>query len=794
VDVERGVVGRALRDKLTYEKTKYEKTKYEKAKSECKTDELLRGSGKCRHAKRVQAESQSMGRVIARPQRQHPGLWKSFWPLADELAPQHVITDEGTGGKCGPNSLSRTAREKHLYTNSGDHLRQDVCRHGSQLLTIDHTWVGGAGKPYTVRQLIEESFMQWSRDAYDGSAETWLRLMSDEKANTWVDTAFLALTADFLAVDIRYHAVIYGGKYSHSSTLTPSASVVARDTLTLALVIDWHFCAVLRSTAVAGETKLADLAWAEQPPCQLRQKPKIDTALIPTASQLAILLQYSEEEARHQDTATRDDKEFDAVMLTIIESLDSTPTEVTLAMMTLSTEEAQDEEDSCINYAMAESLAIAASLEEAAVVSRNSETSTVFRNDDMVLSMVEAHAEDESRIDSAVAQSLMMATSLEETAVVSQNTDAPTVVGGDDMILSGSDFDENDNDDMMLEDDEMAEEYSGRIDLSLGARHPDNLRSLSPQDGDDLILVANLMSDGEIHTDDDEPPLSRRTLKEHELRNWVIVERVLAQWLQNGTGQLAQSFRVHMASCAVDVHSEIGLEEALMVLHSVSHTEPRHSNGFTIAMLARRLESSFSIGTATINVDRLARELHTRTISPLRGSGNDRGSWTCTDEGGACIRWQHRVHVELTVDVERGVVGRALHDKLTYEKTKYDKKAKSEGEANTPPQKTKNKKPTITRMRATSRANETEVQRSKRVRDEAGSRADRLRGDRQRDCDRARLARVSICADRRITDDALWPPPPSPLAVTDSERLNEYYKVLHAMCNGTKSFRPHTCA
>jgi hypothetical protein len=111
-------------------------------------------------------------------------------------------------------------------------------------------------------------------------------------------------------------------------------------------------------------------------------------------------------------------------------------------------------------------------------------------------------------------------------------------------------------------------------------------------------------------TDDDEPPPPRRTLEERELRNRVVVERVLAQWLRDGTGQLAQSFRVHLTSSrAVDVHSEAGLEEALMVLHGVSHTEPRNSNGFTIATLARRLESSFSIGTAAINVDRLALEL-----------------------------------------------------------------------------------------------------------------------------------------------------------------------------------------
>ena len=176
---------------------------------------------------------------------------------------------------CGPNSLARVLAHAKLYEGSGNDVRRRVIAHAKKLVRARAVWEPaqcqdeeGYSEDGSVRDLIEDSFATWARPGRSSfvggqidpgggnrhviSAERWLRHMASPTA--WVDQAFLALAADFFAVEILYYEVSGTGATADQKhrVVKPRQSVGVRARVELAYVLKKHFCAILPSEAGAG--------------------------------------------------------------------------------------------------------------------------------------------------------------------------------------------------------------------------------------------------------------------------------------------------------------------------------------------------------------------------------------------------------------------------------------------------------------------------------------------------------------------------------------------------------------
>ena len=181
-------------------------------------------------------------------------------PLAATLAPDKMVVECGSGGTCGPNSLSHVLTCAGLHDGDGDEIRRRVVAHGKQLLHARAVWEpeDGAIEELSVRSLLEDSFASWAIPGQNTNrvggkfdwggprhvltAENWLKHMAEP--TTWIDQAFLSLAADCFAVEIAYHIVSSTGKIGRTSVIKPREAVDVLARVELAYVVDQHFCAV----------------------------------------------------------------------------------------------------------------------------------------------------------------------------------------------------------------------------------------------------------------------------------------------------------------------------------------------------------------------------------------------------------------------------------------------------------------------------------------------------------------------------------------------------------------------
>ena len=173
-------------------------------------------------------------------------------PLADAIAPYEVIVDCGGGGRCCPNSLAFSLQCLGKFSGSGDALRELVVEHATQLVETDTTFVRAArsGESLSARAYLTGSILSWPRSALKGrqpTADAWLELM--RMPTTWGDEGFLAMTADLFEAEIEYRAVSSSGTPGRGGVIRPSQDRSACCRLTLALLVQQHYAAIVRVSA-----------------------------------------------------------------------------------------------------------------------------------------------------------------------------------------------------------------------------------------------------------------------------------------------------------------------------------------------------------------------------------------------------------------------------------------------------------------------------------------------------------------------------------------------------------------
>jgi len=214
-------------------------------------------------------------------------------PLAAALAPRMIIVDRGGGGMCGQNSLAYGAACKGLTQLNGQELRAVVCAHGQALLDHDYVWSRRETPHLTLRTLLETSLRTWATGKRLATAEQWLELM--EKPTTWADQAFLALAADYLGANVRYYAVDSQGTLLHTGLLRPSDErwTAALPDIAVALVLDQHYCAVVERQEADGTYDAPEGTPVLHDSDAVATGHSFDPALVPTESQLLLIMQES---------------------------------------------------------------------------------------------------------------------------------------------------------------------------------------------------------------------------------------------------------------------------------------------------------------------------------------------------------------------------------------------------------------------------------------------------------------------------------------------------------------------
>ena len=260
----------------------------------------------------------------------HP-LSKSLRDLAETLAPDWAIVDCGGAGECGNNSLAYAGQVAGVTTLTGSQLRRQVCRHARVLVEASHVWQKGEGRDeaLTTRQMLSNALLTWAPQEASGGADRWIELMECGAPNaTWVDQAFLALAADYLAVQIKYYAVQASGDLASTGVIQPSEGILATTQLAVALEVGQHYCAVVRTGAEAAHPpELGARTEQGEAPSYT------DPALVPTPSQIGQMCEESAALRDHLALATRSEEELEAVVEALAADAEVTPDTQTLEAM-----------------------------------------------------------------------------------------------------------------------------------------------------------------------------------------------------------------------------------------------------------------------------------------------------------------------------------------------------------------------------------------------------------------------------------------------------------------------------
>ena len=230
----------------------------------------------------------------------------------DALPPGKEVVDVGGGGKCGFHSLSRGAREEHLNAWTADEMRTRLVDHASSLLDLEDEGLLEGGS-IGIRALLEAALASWTPSGVAVSAERWIAIMRGDR--TWADQAILALAADLMRTEIVCYVVECGGSMRGIDTYEPLFGADTTGRITVVLEVDTHFCVVINTNGDAARVGGGDMLDAFEP------RSGVTTiaggAMVPTNSQWLIMLEESEELAKHHATAAFTSDEYDAIVAAI---------------------------------------------------------------------------------------------------------------------------------------------------------------------------------------------------------------------------------------------------------------------------------------------------------------------------------------------------------------------------------------------------------------------------------------------------------------------------------------------
>ena len=279
--------------------------------------------------------------------------------VAWELGPRVRVVDFGGRGNCGPLCIAGVLRHCALAEVSGEQVRTWTVEHARQLLKQRAVWQKGEGGApgMLVQHMLEAAMRSWTPAGVRVSASRWCDLM--ERDGIWVDQAFLALAADLMRVRLTSHVASTKGT-TKAFTYEPRPGTAAIGDIVLVNELNVHFCGVVPVSGqdCAQDVPLTGREGASKPQAFVAaQSPKddqeaaqgplvndaVDHTLVPTESQLMVLLEQSREMAKLEREAVFTPEEFEAIAHALQASGDGHSSSVALAMQ-LSQESAEREE------------------------------------------------------------------------------------------------------------------------------------------------------------------------------------------------------------------------------------------------------------------------------------------------------------------------------------------------------------------------------------------------------------------------------------------------------------------
>ena len=301
--------------------------------------------------------------VVQPPPEYSRNIWPALRALDKTLRPSEEILDCGGAGRCGNNSIAVALSKASFEQVSGQAVRDEVVAHAEALVQASYVFSKGPGREgdITTEYLLGRSLGSWPTNANRAdlcTAQEWIDKM--RVSTTWVDGAFLAIAADKYRVRIKYYAVNADGTLSHTGYIEPSDDVQPRGVIKLALVIEQHYSAIV-PTGCGDENRPPGYGPTLPEQRDVPDYPHglLDTALIPTASQLLMAIEDSMESARYRACAASTEKEAQELLEALHRDALVTPSTKVLEAMRASGEEADKKERAQLEAALEESRRVA---------------------------------------------------------------------------------------------------------------------------------------------------------------------------------------------------------------------------------------------------------------------------------------------------------------------------------------------------------------------------------------------------------------------------------------------------